>query len=139
MRDIVIDPKYLDVTVPVGTEFIHPVKLHHTTFAYVFEGKGYFDNERDAFAHEVVGENYFDFDRKCVCDPESLIPYEDGKHVSITATEETLRFLLMSGKPIGEPVAWYGLIVMNTQEELQIAFEEYQKGTFIRHKKPIRG
>ncbi len=133
VRDVVIDPEYLDIVMPVGATLAHRVKRGHTVFAYVIEGEGYFDPERNAFAHEVVGENYFDFNRQCVCAAESLILYEDGDEVVITAERSPLRFLLVSGKPIGEPVAWYGPIVMNTQEELQEAFEEYRQGTFIKH------
>ncbi len=102
--------------------------------AYVLDGEGYFDPERNAFAHEVVGGNYFDMKRQCVCNAEDLILYLDGDEVVITTQERAVRFLLVSGKPIGEPVAWYGPIVMNTQEELRIAFEEYEKGTFIKQK-----
>ena len=65
---------------------------------------------------------------------ESIILYGDGDEVSVTSDKSGVRFLLVSGKPIREPVAWYGPIVMNTQEELRVAFEEYQSGTFIKHK-----
>ena len=135
VKDIIIDPEYLDVTVPAGATFTHPVKEGHTAFAYAVEGKGYFDAERDSFDHERVGANYFDFQRECQVGPENLVLYErSGDPVVVTAGESPLRFLLVSGKPIGEPVAWYGPIVMNTQEELRVAFEEYQKGTFIKRK-----
>ncbi len=66
---------------------------------------------------------------------ENLILFDDGDELTISTEEKPVRFLLISGKPIGEPVAWYGPIVMNTQEELRIAFEEYENGTFIRRKK----
>jgi redox-sensitive bicupin YhaK (pirin superfamily) len=67
---------------------------------------------------------------------ESLVLYErTGDQIIVTAEDSSVRFLLVSGKPLGEPVAWYGPIVMNTQEELRVAFEEYQNGTFIKHKK----
>jgi redox-sensitive bicupin YhaK (pirin superfamily) len=138
VHDIVIDPEYLDVTVPARANFSHPIKRGHTALAYVIAGRGYFDDEQDAFAHEVVGGNYFDLDRQCICGNGTLILYGDGDHFSISAKDEPLRFLLVSGRPIGEPVAWYGPIVMNTQEELRIAFEEYRKGTFIKHQAPIR-
>ena len=138
VRDIVIDPEYFDISVPSGSTFIHPIKRGHTAFAYVIEGKGYFDDNLDSFSHEVVGRNYFDFDRECICCAEDLILYEDGEQVSISAKDSLLRFLLISGRPIGEPVAWYGPIVMNTQEELRVAFEDYRRGTFIKHKTPIR-
>ena len=131
-------PEYLDVTVPAYASFRHPVRRGHKAFAYVVQGKGYFDEEKDSFAHEVVGNNYFDLDRECLCSAETLILYEDGEHISVTATDEPLRFLLISGRPIGEPVAWYGPIVMNTQEELRVAFDEYRRGTFVKHKTPIR-
>jgi len=63
---------------------------------------------------------------------ESLVIYEDGDSVNISSSDNPLRFLLISGKPLKEPVAWYGPIVMNTQEELEKAFEEYRNGTFIK-------
>jgi redox-sensitive bicupin YhaK (pirin superfamily) len=133
VQDIVIDPEYLDVSVPAGSRFVHPTKRGHTVFAYVSEGRGYFDQDRNAYAHEVVGSNYFEFKPECACGMETLVVYDDGDEVVVTATEEPVRFLLVSGRPIGEPVAWYGPIVMNTREELQVAFEEYEKGTFIKH------
>ena len=133
VKDIVIEPEYLDVYVPPKTAFVHPVKPGHTAFAYVIEGKGYFDQERNSFKHEVVGANYFDFKRECLLGPENLAFYErSGDQIMVTTEESQARFLLVSGKPIGEPVAWYGPIVMNSQEELRIAFDEYQKGTFIK-------
>ncbi len=135
VKDIVTEPEYLEVSVPPKTSFTHPVKTGHTAFAYVIEGNGYFDQERNSFKHERVGVNYFDFQRECLLGPENLALYERaGDQILVTTEESSVRFLLVSGKPIGEPVAWYGPIVMNTQEELQIAFDEYQKGTFIKHK-----
>ncbi|MFA6149594.1 MAG: pirin-like C-terminal cupin domain-containing protein, partial [bacterium] len=92
------------------------VKKGHTVFAYVIEGSARFDQGRDT------------------CARETLVHYGDGDAVSIMAEKEPVRFLLVSGKPIGEPVAWYGPIVMNTNEEIRIAFEEYRKGTFIKHR-----
>jgi quercetin 2,3-dioxygenase len=134
VQDIVIDPEYLDITVPSKSNFTHPAKRGHTVLAYVIEGAGYFDPRRDAYAYEVEGANYFDFKRDCFMSSETLILFNDGDEVAISTEEKPVRFLLISGKPIGEPVAWYGPIVMNTQEELRIAFEEYQNGTFIKVK-----
>ncbi len=134
VRDVVTDPEYLDVSVPKGKNFRHAVRRGHTALAYVIEGGGYFDPERDPFMHEEVGRNYFDMDRKCLCSDETLVLYGDGDEVSVSAGDEPVRFLLVSGKPIGEPVAWYGPIVMNTPEELRVAFDEYRKGTFIKHR-----
>jgi redox-sensitive bicupin YhaK (pirin superfamily) len=135
VQDVVVAPEYLDVSVPVGTTFSHPVPEGHTAFAYVIEGEGYFDPERSAYSHASVGLNYFDFPRRCACRAEELVLYGDGEEVSVTAEDRPVRFLLVSGRPIGEPVAWYGPIVMNTQEELEAAFEEYQNGTFLKHRK----
>lgn len=135
VQDIVTDPEYLDVTVPAGATFNHRVKGGQNAFAYVIEGEEYFDQNRDAYAHEVIGNNYFDFKRNCLCGDGTIVLYGDGDEVSVTPDKNGVRFLLVSGRPIGEPVAWYGPIVMNTQEELKIAFEEYQNGTFIKHKK----
>jgi quercetin 2,3-dioxygenase len=134
VQDIVTDPGYLDVTVPAHATFVHAVQRGHTAFAYVVEGEGFFDPERNPFAREVVGENYFNFSRCCSCDTGSLVLYDDGDEVAITAGDKSVRFLLVSGRPIGEPVAWHGPIVMNSQEELRVAFEEYQQGTFIKFK-----
>ena len=100
-------------------------------FAYVVEGDGYFDQTRDP-SFEMEGSNDFDYERDGLIGPESLVLYEDGTEVRITTDNKSVRFLLISGKPINEPVAWYGPIVMNTQEELQTAFEEYRNGTFIK-------
>jgi len=118
VRDIITDPEYLDVTLPAGVEFSHPTKADHTVLAYVIEGQVYFDPEKKTRA--ANGE---------------LAQFESGDQIFAYASDGPARFLLLSGKPIGEPVAWYGPIVMNTQQELQLAFEEYRNGTFIKHKK----
>lgn len=133
VRDIVIDPEFLDVTVPAGTSYAHRVREGYTVFAYVVDGKGYFEPERDPYGYEVEGGNYFDFKRECLIGSDSLVIFADGQELSISTQGEGVRFLLISGKPIREPVAWYGPVVMNTQEELRIAFEEYQRGTFLKH------
>jgi len=134
VRDVVVDPAYLEVTVRPETTFTHQIRRGHKVFAYVVDGEGYFDPERNAYAHEAVGANYLDSKRQYACSAENLILYGDGNEVVITTQDGPVRFLLVSGLPIGEPVAWYGPIVMNTHEELRIAFEEYEKGTFIKHK-----
>lgn len=135
VSDIVTDPEYLDVRVPAGSKFLHTVKTGRTVFAYVIEGKGYFDQGRDSYAYQIEGANYFDFGRDCLVGHESLVMFGDGDQLVFTTTDLPVRFLLVSGKPIREPVAWYGPIVMNTQDELRVAFEEYQNGTFIKHGK----
>jgi len=134
VRDIVIDPEYLDVTVPAQSEFMHPTKLGHTVFAYVIDGRGYFCQEKNPFSYEIEGVNYFDINREPFIGNETIVLFEDGDQVMVSTEGEAVRFLLVSGRPIGEPVAWYGPIVMNSEEELRIAFEEYRNGTFIKHK-----
>ncbi len=132
VRDVVTEPQYMDVTLPAGTEFVYPVSSGHTVFAYVTDGEGYFEPGRDAFAHEAVGVNYFDMEVPCPCPNGTLVLYGDGDAIRVTAESRPVRFLLAAGKPIGEPIAWYGPIVMNTRDELKLAFEELDKGTFIR-------
>ncbi|MDH3328944.1 MAG: pirin family protein [Desulfobulbaceae bacterium] len=132
VKDIVIEPEYLDITVPPGTTYLHPTKPGHTVFVYVIDGAGFLCAEKTPFTVEARGVNYFDTQREPSVDNETLVLFEDGDHVYINTENEQMRFLLVSGKPINEPVAWNGPIVMNTREELQVAFEEYEKGTFIR-------
>lgn len=135
VRDIVTDPFYCDVTVPAKTEFTHPTKPEHTVFAYIIEGKASFCQENNPFDYSVEGVNYFDIQRDAYLGNGNLVLFDNGEKVVVSTKDEPVRFLLISGKPIGEPVSWYGPIVMNTQQELRIAFEEYDNGTFIKHKR----
>ena len=134
VSDIVTDPEYLDVTVPQNSEFTTPTRRGHTVLAYVISGEGHFCHSAERFAHEIAGANYFDMERKPTIGNHSLVAFDDGDQVVVSTGEESVRFLLISGKPIGEPVAWYGPIVMNTREELEIAFDEYDKGTFVKYR-----
>ncbi len=133
VREIVTEPEYLDVSIPARSSFRHPVKAGHTVFAYVFEGEGYFDPERDPYAREDVAESYFDMERPCVCGDRTVVLYGPGDTVAVSTEERPVRFLLVSGRPLGEPIAWYGPIVMNTQAELRVAFREYEQGRFVKH------
>ncbi len=133
VRDIVIDPEYLDITVPSGSQFIHPTEPGRTVFAYVIEGRAHFCHEKNPFNYERQGANYFDIERDSFVSNENLVLFDDGEQVVVSTEYDPVRFLLISGNPIREPVAWYGPIVMNTQEELRIAFEEYRQGTFIKY------
>lgn len=135
VRDIVIDPEYLDVTVPAQTTYSHPTKPGHTVFVYIIGGKGYFCEEKKPFSYEAEGLNYFDMQRDPFLGNETLVLFEEGDHVRVNTEDEAVRFLFIAGRPIREPVAWQGPIVMNTQEELRIAFDEYRQGTFVKHKK----
>jgi len=135
VQDVVIDPQYLDVSVPARSEFIFPTPPGHTVFAYVIDGKGIFCDQKDPYSYEEEGSNYFDLQRDPMLGNTTLVVFGDGDQVKVTTEDFSVRFLLISGRPIKEPVAWYGPIVMNTAEELQTAFEEYQNGTFIKYKK----
>ncbi len=117
VQDIVTDPEYLDVSIEPNSEFRHTIDNTHNVFAYVIEGEAIYD----PIKNEIVGA-------------EHLVIYREGDEALIQTKDKPVRFLLISGKPIGEPVAWQGPIVMNTEEELRIAFNEYNKGTFIKHK-----
>ncbi len=132
VEGVAADPRYLDVWVPPGKKKILPVETTRHAFAYVFEGSGTF---RDASAPLPVktdrvgadGESRFD-----EAGNRSLVLFDTGDEVSVRAGDEGMRFLLVSGRPLGEPVAWQGPIVMNTQDELRQAFAELRVGTFIR-------
>jgi redox-sensitive bicupin YhaK (pirin superfamily) len=132
VEGVAADPRYLDVSVQPGKRKTIPVDRTNHVFAYVFAGAGSFrdasqpqgvlnelTNERDGAVSEETGNR-------------SLVLFDQGDEVVVQAGDEGIRFLLVSGRPIEEPVAWYGPIVMNTQEELQQAFSELRAGTFIR-------
>lgn len=137
VRDIITDPEYLDITVPARSEFALATKRGHTVFAYVIDGKGYFCKEKKLFSYEIEGANYFDMQADPFVSNRTLVLFGDGDEIVVSTEADAVRFLLVSGKPIGEPVAWYGPIVMNTQDELRVAFEEYRNGTFIKHKRQV--
>jgi redox-sensitive bicupin YhaK (pirin superfamily) len=133
VQDIITQPEYLDITLPAGKSFTHSVKRDHTVLAYVIDGEAYFDAARTPLAHESSGVNYFDMEPQCACGNETLVLYEkNGDTITVTTNKQSVRFLLASGKPLNEPIAWYGPIVMNTQEELKVAFQEYKAGTFVK-------
>lgn len=133
VQDVVSNPEYFDVELPAGKSFTHFVTENHTVFAYVIDGEAYFDHIRKPFAHDAVGQNYFDMSSPCPCRDGTLVLYKkNGTHITVTTTDRSVRFLLVSGKPLNEQIAWYGPIVMNTQAELKQAFAEYQDGTFIK-------
>jgi quercetin 2,3-dioxygenase len=138
VRDIVTSPEYLDVTIAPGKKFIHPVPQGRTVFAYCIEGEAVFCRKKNPFDYSIEGVNYFDFKRDPYIRDGNLVLFGEGEQVTVVTEDKMVRFLLVSGKPLGEPVAWYGPIVMNTQEELQTAFEEYDNGTFIKYGKNSR-
>ncbi len=130
---IAADPRYLDVWVPPGTRKTLPVETSRHAFAYVFEGAGNFRDasEPQSVKTEGVGEPVASIPQEETGN-RSLVLFDRGDEVTIQAGEEGIRFLLVSGKPIEEPVAWHGPIVMNTQQELHQAYAELREGKFIR-------
>ncbi len=114
--DIVIDPEYFDCTIPKGATFIHTTDPSYTAFIYVIEGKGSTDDTE--------------------IDNGTLVLFNQGDQLSVKADSNPLRCLLLAGKPLNEPVAWRGPIVMNSESELNQAFREYQNGTFVKHSQP---
>jgi quercetin 2,3-dioxygenase len=130
---IAADPRYLDVWVPAGRRKSLPVEINRHAFAYVFEGSGTFRAASQPFG--VLTEKEVDGGEVRIREQtgnRSLVLFDSGDEVTVQAGEEGIRFLLVSGKPIEEPVAWYGPIVMNTQAELQQAVAELRDGTFIK-------
>lgn len=116
-QDIVIEPQYLDVSIPPGALFTHALPAGHTVIAYIFEGEGVFG---EGEAAQALGN-------------QMLAVFGEGDQVRAEGAQRGVRFLLVSGKPLRQPVAWHGPIVMNTQEELRVALRDLREGTFISH------
>ncbi len=131
---IAADPFYFDVSVPPGKTKTLPVETTRHAFAYVFAGSGRFCNASGPLAVPTEGVGWWS---STAPPPEaenrSLVLFDRGDEVTVRAGAEGVRFLLVSGKPLSEPVAWYGPIVMNTQEELQQAYDELRRGTFLKN------
>jgi len=135
---IAAEPNYFDISVPPGTRKSIPVATTRHAFAYVFAGSGKFCNASGPLAVPTEGVGWSDAPPSEEVDNRSLVLFDSGDEVTVQAGEKGIRFLLVSGKPLGEPVAWYGPIVMNTQDELRQAFFEYQNGTFLKKGKAPR-
>jgi redox-sensitive bicupin YhaK (pirin superfamily) len=134
VEGVAADPRYLDVSVPPGRRKTLPVEVGRHAFAYVFEGAGTFASASAPFG--VLTEKEGNGGETLVRERtgnRSLVLFDSGDDITVKAGEEGIRFLLVSGKPIEEPVAWYGPIVMNTQDELNAAVAELRNGTFIKH------
>lgn len=117
VKDIVVEPTYLDVTIPPEISFTLDTNKGFTCLAYAIDGEGYFDEQSV----------------KQIKDTQ-LVTFDDGEYIYAKAGKNGFRFLFISGMPLKEPIAWAGPIVMNSQAELQLAFEEYRQGTFLKHK-----
>ena len=112
-----------------------PVEINRNAFAYVFEGSGKFCNASEPLAVPTESMGWHETAPPTEANNRTLVLFDRGDEIQVETGAEGIRFLLVSGKPLREPVAWYGPIVMNNQAELQQAFEELQNGTFLRHKK----
>jgi hypothetical protein len=123
VTDVTVEPEYLDVALEPGTTFTRPANPGHTVFAYLFEGESRF-----GAAGELVAAGR-----------GTVVLFGDGDIVTVTAGDAGARFLLLSGKPLHEPIAWRGPVVMNTREELDTAWRELDEGTFVKHgaRKPL--
>ena len=117
VTEIVADPTYLDITLPSGGAFFHSIERGHSAIAYVFEGDGIFD--------------ITEVDEGTVISYPKLMVFDDGDLIKVRTTNRPVRFLLISGKPLYEPIARWGPFVMNTQEEIQQALEDLRNGTFV--------
>ena len=130
---IAAEPQYLDIYVPPGVKKTFPVDTYRKTFAYIFDGSGAFDSASIPtgilLEKEIRGE---ELNIRDMSGNRTLVSFDTGDFVTVQAGEEGIRFLLISGKPIEEPVAWHGPVVMNTREELIQAFDELKNGTFIK-------
>jgi redox-sensitive bicupin YhaK (pirin superfamily) len=120
VKDIVIDPEYLDVAIEPGAAFTRDVKDDHMACAYMIDGEAVFDDDKPAAGKET------------------LVLFGEGGGIVSKASRNGARFLFLSGKPIKEPVAWGGPIVMNTEDELRLAFEDYENGTFVNRGKTVK-
>ena len=129
---IAAEPIYLDVTLPPGKKKTLPVETTRHAFAYVFAGGGKFGNASDPQAVATERPEGVRMTPPTEADNRSLVLFDRGDEVAVEAGEHGIRFLLVSGKPLGQPVAWAGPIVMNTQQQLQQAFEELERGTFLK-------
>jgi redox-sensitive bicupin YhaK (pirin superfamily) len=129
---VAADPIYLDVSVPPGHKKTLPVETTRHAFAYVFAGSGKFCNASEPLSVPTESVGWADTTPPSAADNRSLVLFDQGDEVVVQAGEEGVRFLLVSGKPLEEPVAWYGPIVMNTQAQLQKAYRELQEGTFLK-------
>ena len=132
VENIVIAPEFLDVTIPPETTWNHRVSPEYTVFAYFIDGKiPFFSSQSNPHlfqnSHEVssLSDSFIH--------PETLAMFGPGEIISLQTADNSARFLLISGMPLREPVAWHGPIVMNTEEELRTALEEYRDGTFIKN------
>jgi redox-sensitive bicupin YhaK (pirin superfamily) len=134
VEGIAADPQYLDVWVPPGQRKALPVDTRRNAFAYVFEGNGEFRDASPPMGVLTDEPGPVEKVARQSAGNRSLVMFDRGDEVVVRAGEQGIRFLLCSGRPLEEPVAWYGPIVMNTNAELQTAIRELRDGTFIKER-----
>ena len=132
VEGVASDPIYIDISIAPGKRKTLPVETVRHAFAYVFAGDGKFCNASAPLSVPTESVGWWDTTPPAEASNRSLILFDSGDEVTVQAGEEGIRFLLVSGKPLEQPVAWYGPIVMNTQEELREAFEELRAGRFLK-------
>jgi len=132
VEGVAADPIYLDVSVRPGQRKVLPIETTRHAFAYVFSGNGKFCNASEPLAVPTEPVGWLETKPPLRVENRSLVLFDRGDEIEIRAGEDGIRFLLVSGKPLEEPVAWYGPIVMNTQEQLREAFRELDEGTFLK-------
>jgi len=134
VEGVAADPRYLDVSVAPGKTKRLAVDNSRHAFAYVFAGSGTFRDASKPLAVQTELVGVSDDPTPSMLGNRSLVVFDSGDEITVSAGDEGVRFLLVSGRPLEEPVAWYGPIVMNEQSELQQAYAELQNGTFIKHR-----
>jgi len=132
VRDVAAEPMYFDVSIPPGKRKTLAVETTRHAFAYVFEGSGQFCNASAPLTVPSEGIGWADTVPPSSAENRTLVLFDRGDELTVEAGNQGIRFLLVSGRPIEEPVAWYGPIVMNTQAQLREAFEELERGTFLK-------
>jgi quercetin 2,3-dioxygenase len=137
---IAAEPQYLDISVPPGRKRTIAIDTRRHAFAYVFAGTGTFGGASAPRAVQTdmlerPDLDLMDHTRPTMAGNRSLVLFDNGDEVTVQAGDEGVRFLLVSGRPLEEPVAWYGPIVMNTADELKQAFREVENGTFLKHER----
>jgi redox-sensitive bicupin YhaK (pirin superfamily) len=118
VSEIVAEPTYLDVNIPPEGHFSYSIQRGHAAFAYLFEGQGIFSKNGEA--------------KEIIINASRLVVFADGDYIKAHASDQAMRFLLISGKPLDEPIARYGPFVMNTQAEIEQALEDLKNGTFVK-------
>jgi hypothetical protein len=132
VKGVAINPVLADVTVPSGRTASLSIPADHKIICYLFEGGGWFDAERDPLSAAAAKSSVYTTPEQCEITANTGLLLGDGDRFEFTAGSKGMRFLLIAGVPINEPIAWHGPIVMNTQEELNLALSQLRDGTFLK-------